>query len=117
MAELVVDGDDLVLRLSGAEKVEGVHGDLRVPRASLVRVEILDDAHAAAGLRAGIKVGTRLPGVVEVGRIYGDRKRFAAVHHDTPRGLRLVFDHENFDEWIVGATDPETLARTLRVDG
>lgn len=117
MAELVIDGDDLVLRLSGVEKVEGLHGDLRVPRSSLVRVEILDDAHGAAGLRAGLKVGTRLPGVIEVGRIYGDKKRFAAVHHDTPRGLRLVFDHENFDEWIIGTEDPETLARSLGING
>jgi hypothetical protein len=116
MAELVVDGDDLVLRLSGVEKVEGLHGDLRAPRSSLARVEILDDAHAAAGIHAGIKVGTRLPGVVEVGRVFGDKKRFVAVHHDTPRGLRLVFDHENIDEWIVGVADPETLARTLRAD-
>jgi hypothetical protein len=71
MAELVVDGDDLVLRLSGVEKVEGLHGDLRVPRSSLVRVEVLDDAHAAAGFHAGVKVGTRLPGVIEVGRALG----------------------------------------------
>jgi hypothetical protein len=117
MAELVVDGDDLVLRLSGLEKVEGLHGDLRVPRSSLVRVDVLDDAHAAADLHAGIKVGTRLPGVIEVGRIYGDKRRFAVVHHDTPRGLRLVLDHETFDEWIIGTTDPEALARTLRTDG
>jgi hypothetical protein len=113
MAELVVDGDDVVLRLSTVEKVEGLHGDLRVPLRSLVRVEVLDNAHAAAGLRAGVKVGTRLPGVIEVGRILGDKKRFAVVHHDTPRGLRLVFDHEDFDEWIVGLADPEGVARTL----
>jgi hypothetical protein len=116
VAELVVEGDDLVLRLTGAEKIEGLHGDLRVPRSSLVRVEVVDDAHAAAGIRAGIKVvGTRLPGVVEVGRVYGGKKRFVAVHRDTPRGLRLVFDHEDFDEWILGATDPEAVARTLDI--
>ena len=114
MAELFLDGDDVVLRLTTAEKVEGLHGDLRVPLASLVRVEVLDDAHGAAGIRAGVKVGTRLPGVIEVGRIFGKKKRFAAVHHDTPRGLRLVFEDENFDEWIVGAADPEALAETLK---
>lgn len=116
MAELVVDGEEIVLRLSAVEKVEGLHGDLRASRASLVQVEVLEDAHAAAGIRAGIKVGTRLPGVVEVGRIYGDKKRFAAVHHNTPRGLRLVFDQGKFDEWIVGVADPETLARTLQTE-
>jgi hypothetical protein len=113
MAELVLDGDDLVLRLSAAEKVEGLHGDLRVPLSSLARVEVLDDAHAAAGFRAGIKVGTRLPGVIEAGRVYGDKKRFAVIHHDTPRGLRLLFDHEKFDEWIVGLADPEAIARAI----
>jgi hypothetical protein len=116
MAELDVDGDELVLRLSGVEKAEGLHGDLRVPRTSLVRVEVLDDAHEAAGLSAGIKVGTRLPGVIEVGRIYGDKKRFAVVHHDTPRGLRLVFEHESFGEWIVGAADPEALVKKLGLE-
>jgi hypothetical protein len=114
MAELVVDGDDVLLRLSVAEKVEGLHGDLRVPRASLVRVEVIDDAHRAAGIRAGVKVGTRIPGVVEMGRVYGGKMRFVAVHHDTPRGLRLVFDHDEFDEWIIGCPDPESLAATLR---
>ena len=88
---------------------------VRLPLGSLVRVEVLDDAHAAAGFRAGIKVGTRLPGVLEVGRGYGDKKRFAAVHHDTPRGLRLAFVHETFDEWIVGVADPEAVAGTLPV--
>jgi hypothetical protein len=81
-----------------------------------VRFGVLEDTHAAAGLHAGIKVGTRLPGVVEVGRMYGDKKRFAAVHRETPRGLRLVFEHGDFDEWIVGAADPEGVARTLRID-
>ncbi|GAB3910244.1 hypothetical protein GCM10029964_113710 [Kibdelosporangium lantanae] len=113
MAELVVDGADLVLRLSTAEKVGGLHGDLRAPRSSFIRVEVLDNAHKAAGFSAGLKVGTRLPGVIEVGRLYGDKKRFAAVHHDTPRGLRLVFDGQDFAEWIVGVADPEAVARSL----
>lgn len=89
MAELVVEGDDLVLRLSTAEKVEGVHGDLRAPLTEVREVTVLDDAHQAAGIRAGLKVGTRLPGVIEVGTILGRAKRFAAVHHDTPRGVRV----------------------------
>ncbi len=32
MAELRVEGGELVLRLSALEKVGGVHGDLRAPR-------------------------------------------------------------------------------------
>ncbi len=117
MAQLVVDGADLVLRLSAAEKVEGLHGDLRVPLAAVGEVQVLDDAHAAAGIRAGIKMGTRLPGVIEVGRVYGAEKRFVVVHHDTPRGVRVVLRDGDFDEWIVGCTDPEAVAATLAPRG
>lgn len=108
MAELCVEGDQLVLRLSPAEKLEGLHGDLRAPLSAVGAIEVLEDAHAPAGIRAGINIGTRLPGIVEVGTIRGRRKRiFAAVHHNTPRGLRVTLEGASFDQWIVGCADPE----------
>jgi hypothetical protein len=114
VAELRVDGDELWLQLTPAEKVEGIHGDLRAPLSAVRRVEVLDDAHRAAGFRAGMKIGTRIPGVVEVGRVRGLRtKRFVAVHRDTPRGVRVVFDGGSFDEWIVGCAEPEALATRI----
>ncbi len=48
MAELLVDGGELVLHLSATEKVGAVHGDLRVPLSSVRRVEVLADAHEPA---------------------------------------------------------------------
>jgi hypothetical protein len=36
VAELQLEGGELVLHLSGAEKAEAVHGDLRVPVSSAV---------------------------------------------------------------------------------
>jgi hypothetical protein len=114
MAELKIDGDELVLHLSGVEKLEGVHRDLRAPLAALRGVEVLDDAHRAAGFRAGVKIGTRIPGVVEVGTVQGRaQRRFVVVHHDTPRGLRIRLDGTTFDEWIVGCVDPEAVAAEL----
>lgn len=114
MATLELSGDELVLHLSVAEKVEGVHGDLRVPLSSVRAVEVLDDAHGPVGIRAGIKIGTRIPGVIEVGTIQGRRKRlFAAVHHDTPRGVRVRLEGSSYDEWIVGCADPEAVAARI----
>jgi hypothetical protein len=116
MAELHIEGDELVLHLSRAEKVEGVHGDLRAPLSAVRGVDVLNDAHEPAGFHAGIKIGTRLPGVIEVGTIQGRHKRiFAAVHHDTPRGLRVRLDGTAYDEWIVGADDPEGVATQLGI--
>jgi hypothetical protein len=112
MAKLEKDGGELVLRLSLGEKILGAHGNPRVDVSSVRHVEILNDAHSPAD--HGFKVGERIPGVVEVGSIYGDGKKlFAAVHGDTPRGLRILFEGAKYDEWIVGCADPESVASEL----
>src|ERR1700722_16562531 len=114
MAELSIEGGELVLHLSAAEKVEGVHGDLRAPLSAVRDVTVLDDAHEPAGIRAGVKIGTRIPGVIEVGIVQGRPQRlFAAVHHDTPRGLRIRLEGTHYDEWIVGCADPEAVVAQL----
>jgi hypothetical protein len=117
MAELDLVGDDVVLHLDRLEKIEGVHGDLSVPRSAVTGVEVLDDAHRAADF-ASIKVGTRLSGVVEVGTMHGTKRTvFAAVHHDTPRGVRLTLAGAAHDEWVVGCADPEAVVAALIAGG
>lgn len=112
MADLWVEGSDLILHLYAPEKAEALHGDLRAPLSAIKSIEVLDDAHGPAD--RGVKVGTRIPGVIEVGTIRIDgRKIFAAVHHDTPRGLRITFEGATYDEWIIGCPDPDTLKSTL----
>jgi hypothetical protein len=112
VAELLVDGDDLVLRLTRLERLEAVHGDLRAPLASVRSIEVLEDAHEPAD--HGLKVGERLPGVSEVASIYADGSRlFAAVHRDTPRGLLVMFEGSGYDAWVVGCADPEAVKRQL----
>jgi hypothetical protein len=113
MAELRVQGGDLLLHLTWLEKVEGVHGDLRAPLSAVRGVDILDDAHGPVGVHAGVKIGTRIPGVVEVGTVQGPKRLFAAVHRDTPRGLRIRLAGSDYDEWIVGCADPETVVTVL----
>jgi hypothetical protein len=114
VAELRVERDELVLHLSAVEKVEGVHGDLRAPLSAVRAIEVLDDAHHLVGWKAGIKIGTRIPGVIEVGTIRGrKRKIFAAVHHDTPRGVRVQLEGSSHDEWVVGCADPEAVVAGL----
>jgi len=106
MAELCVDGDELVLRLSDSERFEGVHGDLGAP-LSVVRALVgVDDAHERTD--HGLKVGTRLRGVIEVGKVLrGSERVFAVVHPNTPGGVRADVDGANWDAWIVGCADPE----------
>lgn len=116
MAELKVEGAELVLHLSLGEKVGAVHGEPRAPLSAVRRLEVLDNAHEPAD--HGWRVGERLPGVVEVGTIYDDGRRiFAAVHHSTPRGVMVLFQGADHDEWIVGCADPEAVVASLKAAG
>ncbi len=112
MAELLVEGDELLLRLAPAEKLESVHRDLRAQLSSVRSVEILEDAHEPAD--HGFKVGERLPGVSEVAVVHtGGQRLFAAVHHNTRRGVRVNFDGDRYDAWIVGCADPESVKQQI----
>ncbi len=113
MAELLIDGTDLVLHLTTLEELAAVHGDLRAPLASVSSVQVVDDVHAPAD--AGFKlIGGRLPGIFEIGTFSADGQRiFAAVHHSTPRGLVVRFEGAHHDAWIVGCADPEAVQRTI----
>jgi hypothetical protein len=112
MAELKLEGDELVLHLTAGEKILGAHSNPRAPRSAVTHVEVLSDAHGPAD--KGIKVGERIPGVVEVGTIYSEgRKMFAAVHRNTPGGIRILFNGTKYDEWVVGCADPAGLIEQL----
>jgi hypothetical protein len=116
MADLRVTGGELVLQLTGLEKAEAAHGNLRAPLTAIRGVEILEDAHSPAD--RGIKVGARIPGYIEVGTIHADgHKIFAVVHKDTPRGLLIWLEGMSHDQWIIGCPDPETLASSLGLLG
>ncbi|MGD0439766.1 MAG: hypothetical protein ABSB52_03975 [Acidimicrobiales bacterium] len=115
MAEVTVDGDELVVRLRAIEKMEAVHGEVRVPLRSVTGVEVLDDAIGAVH---GFRVGTGIPGSVAIGTFTSrNDKIFAVVHHDTPRGVRVRLEGAQFDELIVGCDDPDSVASTLRPPG
>ena len=112
MAQLTANANELILTLTRAEKLESLHGDLRVPRSAVVGVDVLEDAHGAADI-VGLKVGTRLAGVTEVATVHGATTIFAAVHRDTPRGVRVRLSGVDQDEWIVGCVDPEAVVAAI----
>jgi hypothetical protein len=83
VADLEVEGDELVLHLRAIEKAEGAHGDIRVPLSTVTAVRSVDDPWPELrGIRAP---GTGLPNVIAVGTRRGDfGKDFAAVHGKGP---------------------------------
>jgi len=111
VAQLLKEADELVLRLTKVEKLEGVHSDIHVPFSCVVSVEVLDDAIGAVH---GFRVGTGVPGYLAVGTFTTrDAKTFAVVHHDTRRGIRVSLREAAYDQLIVGCPDPEAVAGSL----
>lgn len=112
MAELLIEGNELVVRLESMEKIEAVHGDLRFPMASVKDAEVIEDAlETVHGIRSP---GMRVPGYVAVGTFhYHGKKTFAVVHHETHRGVRISLDGQDYDDLIIGANDPESVVTSI----
>ncbi|WP_067618001.1 hypothetical protein [Alicyclobacillus acidiphilus] len=113
MAELIREENTIVLRMSTLEKLEGVHGDIRVAVSTVQSVTVLDDViHAVHGVKMP---GSRIPGVFAMGTFVSNNEgtSFAMVHHQHKRGLKITLKGAPYDALIVGVDDPEKVVRSL----
>jgi hypothetical protein len=113
VAELTVDGTDLVLHLRAAETADGFHRDIRVPLAAVTAVRVVDTAWDGElrGLRAP---GTGLPSVIAVGtRRGGFGKDFAAVHGKGP-AVVVELEGAEYGRLVLTADDAEAMAAWVR---
>ncbi|RJK94308.1 hypothetical protein [Vallicoccus soli] len=112
MAELVVDGQRVVLRLSGWERFSALRrGDVVVPRTAVGSVRVVEDVLAEVrGLRAP---GLEVPRVVRVGtwRRRGAPPDFVVARRGEP-GLVVELSGERWGRLVVGTPDAVT-AREL----
>ncbi len=115
VAELKTEGDQLVLELTAEEKLEGIHGDIRVPLSAVRSVTVVEDA---LGEVHGIRTGTGIPGVLVVGTIrWSGKKSFVVVHHGHPRGVVVRLEDTEFDEFVIGTDEPDAMVAQLSVLG
>ncbi len=106
MASLVVEGDDLVLRLGPWERLGALRrDDLRVPVRKVVEARRVDNAYAEVrGLRIP---GTGVPGWLLLGTWRArDLKQFVAVRGRGP-GCVIDLAGARFDRWVVSEPLPE----------
>jgi hypothetical protein len=123
MANLTVEGTDVVVHLSGLEKLAAFRGDVRLPAASVRAVAV--DPNPWAALRGIRSPGTGWPGVIAYGaRRHRGGRDFAAVLGRRP-AVRLELDPPSpFGRVVVSVADAdEAVARVravatgLRADG
>lgn len=118
MATITRDGDEVVVKLTAFEKIEGVHGDMRFPLADVSSVEVIDDALGhVKGLWNEMKLaGAYIPGVTAVGSFMGGEEgglTLAVVHHDTPRGLQILLSDGRYRRVVLGLPDPDVQKRAV----
>jgi hypothetical protein len=111
VADVGVDGEDLVVRLRQVEKVMSLHGDLRVPRTSIRSSRVV--ANAMAEVPRWRFPGTGVPGRVKLGTFRGRQGRAFAVVYGRGPGLVIELDGMPFDRVVLSLDDPERLVEQL----
>ncbi|MGH7610987.1 MAG: hypothetical protein ACREN4_03100 [Candidatus Dormibacteria bacterium] len=112
MAEVQIDGDQLVVKMTGMEKLESMHGDLRVPLSSVRSVQVSDNPSAAI---SGMKlVGTGLPGGTAVGTWTGSEGETFAVEHHGSRGIVVTLEGARYQQLVIGCEQPEEVAARIQ---
>ena len=101
MAKVIDDGEFLTLKLSLLEKVGALHGDIKVAKSSLVKVEIEENPWQSTVLRGVRAPGTGIPFVILLGTMRTKKsKDFTAIYR---RGSVDIYTFKNskFDRWII----------------
>lgn len=111
MADLLIDGPDLRVRLSALEKLGALRGDLRVPLTAVTSVRVSERPWSELrGVRAP---GTGFPGVISLcTRRGGGIHDFSAVYRGTPA---VVVDTSgaDFDRLVISRVDADQKVRMI----
>ncbi|MFI5685177.1 hypothetical protein [Streptomyces sp. NPDC051636] len=113
VARLVVDGDDVVVRLTLRERLLARRREVRVPLAAVREVTVQPDWWRA--LRGERHAGRRLPGRFCLGEWRHTRGRdFVAVRESGPVVLVGLWPPAGYARLAVSAPDAEAAARAVR---
>ncbi len=110
VAEIVIDGADVVVKLSALEKLGAIHGDVRVPRSDVSGCRLAENPWSE--LRGIRSPGTGWPGVISLCTRRGPGFRdFAAVYRNRP-AVVIELEGAEFNRLVVSVKD-ETFAQEL----
>jgi hypothetical protein len=119
MAELVLEGDEVVLRMSRGEHLLAAHRDVRVPVSAVRSVDLLEQPiQRIRGLRPRYSkaLGGYWPGAFAYGSFFDGtvhRRLFAAVGGRTGRGLEVGLDGARYSRLVVSLDQPELAKAAL----
>jgi hypothetical protein len=112
VATLLVDGSDLLVKMSEVEKFEAMHADIRVPLSTVRTVRVVDDAWPELrGIRAP---GTGIPGVIAVGTRRGSFGKDFAVVHGKEQAVVVELNGAAYSRVVVTTADTGSVAAEIQ---
>ena len=113
MATLTVEGDEVVLHLSLWERIVAMHGDVRVPVASVGSARVVEDP--AAERKQFASLGNGMPWLLAYGvrDIFGVGKGFIATRGRRPAVLVHLTPPSRFVRLLVSVADPQVAASAM----
>jgi hypothetical protein len=100
MAKLLLEGNDLVLKLSFWEKIGALHSSPRTSLVSVDKVEFSEELWSSKILRGVRAPGTGIPYVVLLGTMRGKGYRDFVALKRREKGVILTLNSEPFARWI-----------------
>jgi hypothetical protein len=111
MAQLIVEGDDVVVKLRPVEKFWSFHADVRIPRRAIRRIRTPSDPWTT--MRGWRSTGVSIPGYVAMGkRRHGAGYDFTVVFRHRPTVV-LECNGGQFGEVTVSVDDAFATAARL----
>jgi uncharacterized protein len=112
MSAVSLASQELLVQLTPAEKVAGLHGDIRIPLTAITDVAVVPDALAAVhGLRAP---GLALPGRTKIGIWRTKDGAEFVIAARGQAGVRLTLTGQRLASVLVGDEDAQALAERIR---
>jgi hypothetical protein len=106
MAQVSIDGRDLIVEMEGWDKLWALRSRLTIPLSD-VRGATADPgiAHEVKGLRVA---GARVPGVITAGSFHQDGERIFWDVHNPAKVVVIELKDERFARLVIEVSEPAT---------
>jgi hypothetical protein len=112
MATIDMTPDEVIVRLRGLESIGALRRKVRMPRAAITGVAVVDDPYR---LGAGIRTaGITIPGSRRVGFFRTKSGRLFVAARKGQHGVQINFERQPFQQALLSVENPEDVAAALR---